>query len=148
MQFNTFVNTVALVLFVAGAHAKVPSGIYSIINKVQSSEGKNRTITFNGERKTVTVSLDDRTISKQKTQSISPADKRGDQCAWGGNVVTVLPAHNYVWTITQNEGEETYTIQDGGETVYWGLGSTDVETEVTIGGKTETGEQSWYFVPA
>ncbi|KIJ91697.1 hypothetical protein K443DRAFT_653509 [Laccaria amethystina LaAM-08-1] len=137
MQFKTFVNAVALVLFVSGAHAKVSSGTYSIVNKVQSSEGDDRAITFNGEGETVTVSLNDPTASKQwivkdlgkKTQSISPVDKEGDQCAWGRDVVTILPAGNYVWTITQNDDGET--IQDGGETVYWGLGTTDVDTDVS-----------------
>ena len=40
-----------------------------------------------------------------ETQTISPAGKQGDglQCAWGKGVVTILPANNYVWTITQNE---------------------------------------------
>jgi hypothetical protein len=65
MQFKTFVNAVALVLFVSGAHAKVSSGTYSIVNKVQSSEGDDRAITFNGEGETVTVSLNDPTASKQ-----------------------------------------------------------------------------------
>lgn len=159
MQFKTFVNAVALALFAASVHAKVPAGTYSIVNKVPSSDGLSRAITFNGEGQTVTVSFDDSTASKQqwivedydgKAQSISPVDGDGLQCAWGQDVVTVLPAHNYVWTITQNEDDPTtYTIQDGGETVYWGLGATDVNTEVTISGeKTETGEQSWKFVEA
>lgn len=65
MQFKTFVNAVALALFAAGAHAKVPSGTYSIINKVFSSEGEPRAITFNGKGQTVTVSLGDPTASKQ-----------------------------------------------------------------------------------
>ena len=65
MQFKTFVNAIALVLFAAGAHAKVPSGTYSIVNKVESSGGDSRAITFNGEKQTVSVSLDDPTASKQ-----------------------------------------------------------------------------------
>ena len=135
MQFKTFVNAVALALFAAGAHAKVPSGTYSIVNKVPSSDNLQRVITFNGNGQTVTVSSDDPLASQQvypasinhliclvsptlqqwivedydeRTQSISPVDGDGLQCAWGQGVVTVLPAHNYVWTITQNE-DETYT---------------------------------------
>jgi hypothetical protein len=66
MQFQNLINAVALVLFIAGAHAKVQAGsIYSIVNKVKSSEGEDRAITFNGEDKTVTVSLDDPTASNQ-----------------------------------------------------------------------------------
>ncbi|KIJ91746.1 hypothetical protein K443DRAFT_14141 [Laccaria amethystina LaAM-08-1] len=93
MQFQTLINAVALVLFIAGAHAKVQAGsIDSIVNKVKSSKGEDRAMTFNGEDKTVIVSLDDPTASKQqwiftnvqldlKTLSISPADNKGDQCA-------------------------------------------------------------------
>ena len=44
----------------------------------------------------------------ENTQSISPVDGKGLQCAWGRDVVTVVPAHNYVWTITQN-ADGTYT---------------------------------------
>ena len=45
------------------------------------------------------------------TQTISPADKEGDglQCAPGQDVVVVLPANNYVWTITLDKDESTYT---------------------------------------
>ena len=56
MQFKTFVNAVALALFAASVHAKVPAGTYSIINKVLSSGDDSRAITFNGEGQTVTVS--------------------------------------------------------------------------------------------
>jgi len=66
MQFKTFVNAVVLALFAAGAHAKVPSGTYSIVNKVPSSEGAPRAVTFNGKGQTVTVSaLGDPITSKQ-----------------------------------------------------------------------------------
>ena len=65
MQFKTFVSAVALALFAAGVHAKVPSGTYSIVNKLPSSGGDPRAITYNGVGETVTVSLNDPTASKQ-----------------------------------------------------------------------------------
>ena len=56
MQIKTFINAVALALLAAGAHAKIPSGTYTILNRVPSSQGKLRAITFNGKGQTVTVS--------------------------------------------------------------------------------------------
>lgn len=46
-----------------------------------------------------------------KTQTISPAGEEGDglQCAPGKGVVTVLPAHDYVWNVTLNEDKTTFT---------------------------------------
>lgn len=66
MQIKTFFNaTVALALLVVGAHAKVPSGTYTIVNQNPSSHFSLRAITFNGEGQTVTVSSDDPASSKQ-----------------------------------------------------------------------------------
>ena len=72
----------------------------------------------------------------------------------GQDGVTVLPAHAYAWSITQNEDDPTMymyvydhcllpffwppnmhtsSIRDRSETLYWGLGSTDLDTDVSPG---------------
>ena len=42
-----------------------------------------------------------------KTMSVTPVKAGNLQAAWGNGVVTVLPAHNYVWTI--KSGDTGYT---------------------------------------
>ncbi|KIJ91698.1 hypothetical protein K443DRAFT_14186 [Laccaria amethystina LaAM-08-1] len=124
MQFKTIVNAVTLVLFIAGAHANAPDGTYSIINKVPSTSNKakirpaDRAITFNGKGKPLTVLWDNPDSPEQSiedfdknTQTISLAvagDFEGErlQCASEKNVVTFLPANDYVRTITPNNGPE------------------------------------------
>ena len=66
MQIKTFINAVALALLAAGAHAKIPSGTYTIVNQIPSGIlEEQRIITFNGKGQTVTVSSDISTGSEQ-----------------------------------------------------------------------------------
>ena len=56
MQIKTFINAVALALLAAGAHMKIPSSTYTILNQIPSSQGAPGAITFNGKGQTVTAS--------------------------------------------------------------------------------------------
>ncbi|KIJ92173.1 hypothetical protein K443DRAFT_13795 [Laccaria amethystina LaAM-08-1] len=171
MKFKDFINTIGLVLFIAGVHTKALDSTYSIVNKVRSTPGKSNkgtecAVAFNSKGKPLIVlwhdpdspnkiysaSMGDPQWSfedfNENTQTVSLAvdgNYVGDhlQCASGQDGVTVLPANDYVWTITQNDGSEaTYMIQSGHK--YWGLSSADLNTRVILGEKTGTDEQSWY----
>lgn len=65
MQIKTFVNAVALALLTAGAHARVPSGTYSIVNRIHSIHGDRRAITFYGEGQELTTQRWIRSNSQQ-----------------------------------------------------------------------------------
>ncbi|KAG0707081.1 hypothetical protein DFH29DRAFT_75286 [Suillus ampliporus] len=133
------------------ADVRPPAGIYVIVNRVLSPNDERLAINFNGSDKPLTVkiradSAPQRWIVKDydaKTQAVVPESAPSLQAAWGSGFVTVLPQHNYVWTIRQtNSG---YTIQDGGVTVYWGLADAVNDAKVTIGAGTGNEKQRWFL---
>ncbi|OJA18337.1 hypothetical protein AZE42_06215 [Rhizopogon vesiculosus] len=89
----------------------LPAGVYAIINRVLSPEDERLAITFNGEDETVTVTDWTNDTTQQwviadydtTTQSVSPGSDQSLQAAWGDDVVTVLTAGSYVWTIRNND---------------------------------------------
>ncbi|OAX32154.1 hypothetical protein K503DRAFT_870302 [Rhizopogon vinicolor AM-OR11-026] len=129
----------------------LPPGVYAIINNVFSHEDEALVITFNGinEPVTVTVWTDDPAqhwvIAGDDTmaQCVSPEGAQDLQPAWGDHFVTVLLGVNYVWTI-KNRGTG-YTIQDGGQTVFWGVEDAVAGAGVTIGAGTSSETQKWSF---
>ncbi|EIW83809.1 hypothetical protein CONPUDRAFT_119225 [Coniophora puteana RWD-64-598 SS2] len=118
--------------------SKPSPGRYVIYHRIQSSSGERLAITYNGQNGYPTVNpltYEDNQIwiiqnYNDTTQSISPASNSNLQCGWGDNAVIVLPPQAYVWIIRNNASG--YTIQDGGQTVYWGLDEAEEKQNVTI----------------
>ncbi|KAG2090599.1 uncharacterized protein F5147DRAFT_25996 [Suillus discolor] len=130
---------------------KPPRGTYVIVNRVLSPTDERLAITFNGPEQPLTVNTrtdfsNQRWIVQdydQNTKSLVPVDATALQVAWGADCATVLPAHNYVWTI--RETDSGYTIQDGGVTVFWGVANAVNNATVTIGTGTGDEKQRWFF---
>jgi hypothetical protein len=101
-----------------------------------------------------------------KTISVTPIATGNLQAAWGNDCVTVLPAHNYVWTIKNSDAGVTsvlihslksfriikclllsrsLSVQDGDETVYWGTANAADGQNVTIGAGNGEERQRWIF---
>jgi hypothetical protein len=113
--------------------SKPEPGNYVIYNRVLSPTGEKLALSFNGENQTVTVEpFSDRSnllasisslpyplysnvflqwsivdYSDGRTQSLSPKNRGDLQAAWGSNVVTVLTAGSYVWTIRSSDSGYT-----------------------------------------
>lgn len=131
--------------------SKPPAGTYVIVNKYPSPNDGKLAITFNGSNQPLTANI--RTDSPTQrwiirdydanTQSVTPVNATSLQAAWGSGYVTVLPAHNYVWTIRGQDNGTGYTIQDGGVTVFWGVAVALNNTNVTIGSATGNDKQKW-----
>jgi len=129
--------------------SRPPAGDYVIYNRVLSPTGQKLAITFHGNNKNVTVRPWASTTNQvwtledydRKTQSVSPKNAGRLQAAWGDNVVQVMNAGGYVWTIRgSNSG---YTIQDGGVTVHWGVASATNGASVSIGKDAGGPDQRW-----
>ncbi|KAF9795706.1 hypothetical protein IEO21_11077 [Rhodonia placenta] len=127
------------------------AGTYIIYNRVLSPTGEKLAFTFTGQNKTQTVTpLSNNETQKwiikdynSNTQTISPESNANLQAAWGDQGVTVLPAGAYVWVIRSTDSG--YTIQDGKQTVYWGVADAVDNANVTITAGTGNEKQRWIF---
>jgi len=137
-------------LFPRSAGSSPEAGTYIISNMVQSATGEKLVMTSAGQDSSVTVGPDTGDPSQRwiigsgSPQSISPFNSPDLEASWGANVVSVSPAGDYVWNIMKTGNG--YTIQDGGNTAFWGLESATADANVTIGGTgTSNNMQIWSF---
>ncbi|KAG1861414.1 hypothetical protein C8R48DRAFT_774160 [Suillus tomentosus] len=104
--------------------AKPPvPGTYVIVNEALSPTNERLAITYNGLDQPLTVNIKTDSSHQldhdQNTNFLVPVDATALRAAWGADCATALPAHSYVWTIT--ETDSGYTIQDGVGTAFWGV---------------------------
>ncbi|KAF5347773.1 hypothetical protein D9756_010311 [Leucocoprinus leucothites] len=137
--------------------SKPAAGNYYIINRVLSPAGKDLSITFKGQNQYATVTALSDSDQNQvwvirdagaATQSISPASNPNLQVGWGSSGAMVLPPGGYVWTIAQ-VAVDTYTIQDGGRTAFWGVtNATENEGIKIVAGNANDWRNQWVLVRA
>ncbi|KAF8549294.1 hypothetical protein OG21DRAFT_1515358 [Imleria badia] len=140
----------------AGSYYIVNTGLETLYNGTTQALA----VTYNGEKAALTVTELRGQVGQewfiadysQTTQSISPGGDTSLQvCYKSAHELTVRPAYNYVWTISgQDLQVDTYTIQDGHKTVFWGLQQVAVGQPVYLGAGTDSALQNWHWklIPA
>ncbi|KAG1790827.1 uncharacterized protein HD556DRAFT_1445847 [Suillus plorans] len=126
-------------------------GTYVIVNKALSPNNERLAITYNGLDQPLTVNIKTDSSHQrwivqdhdQNTKSLVPVDATALQAAWGADCATALPAHSYVWTIT--ETDSGYSIQDGVGTAFWGVADAVDNAPLVAGSDTGDEKHRWSF---
>ncbi|KAG2051955.1 hypothetical protein BDR06DRAFT_915777 [Suillus hirtellus] len=124
---------------------------YVIVNKAFSPTNERLAITYNGLDQPLTVNIKTDSSHQrwivqdhdQNTKSLVPVDATALQAAWGEVCATALPAHTYVWTIT--ETDSGYSIQDGVGAVFWGVADAVDNAPLVAGSDIGDEKHRWPF---
>ncbi|KAF8754792.1 hypothetical protein RHS01_05845 [Rhizoctonia solani] len=119
------------------------NGTYIIYNRVQSPQGQQLALTFNGDRQDITGTPLDASNTKQH---LKPVDNQNLE-AGGSNKGTIitLPVGAYVFSIYQDD--TGYLIKNGNRQYPWTFSPALDGSPVTSVSDSVDEKQRWWFRP-